>query len=306
VLPRWDGEALQLGDRRVSATAIRGFSERFGRWNGRAWLDVVTVDGALRIPIAPGYGALRAQLRVALADRPFHSDWADGRFPGAPAGLPPDLAMSLALVVAVMLAGTLAALAIGAGVAIWVAGAASAIAVGWPLARLRDEVVVRRDGLRIGPPWSSVTPWHEVRSIQAQRTGRRLRVWATTSEGGATATVPVVLLPALRARIRRMGGLDLVATPHGLDATYDGWRAPATGIPWGVLVGTAVAAPFTPHPWTALTAGVMSAAALACLAAAIEARATGWGAGAVLWSTGAYAVVLAALGLGLGAWIGGS
>ena len=76
--------------------------------------------------------------------------------------------------------------------------------------------------------------------------------------------------------------------------------------PWGVLVATGVAVAMSPTPWTTCVAGLMTMAAMALLGAAVEARATGWGAGGVLWMTLAYGLVLVAVGLGLGGWMGGS
>lgn len=295
--PTVDGGVLRWDGRSVDVRDVRGFAERYDRWTGRAWL-IVRGPG-WRVPIGDGYAEARAALRAALPGVPFTSDWARGRFPSAPGGLPPDLAfVGGATVAGLLAAGVAARMDAAAGVAV-------ALAALWPLARLRDAVVITRDGLRAGPPWAASAPWHEVESVRAELRGRQARISVRSRSGGGFATVPAVLLPALRARLWRLGGVRLVVGPAGLDEVYDRWRAPATGIPWGILVGTAAIAWAVPAPWTALTAGLLAMAGTALLGAAVEARATGWGSGAVLWSTGAYGVVLAALALGLGGWLGG-
>jgi hypothetical protein len=290
----WDGSKLRWSGREADSGAVTGFSEHFDRWSGRAWLVVHGPEW--RVPIAEGYGPVRASLRESFSDRPWVADWMDGRFPASPAGLPPDLAFAL---------GT-AVLAIGVAAAVATIGPAGAALVGFagalPVARLRDGVNVHKEGLRIGPAWAPLLAWHEVDGLCVRQDGNRVRVWARG--GSAVVRIPAVLLPALKARVRRLGGLELEATSEGLDERYDRWRAPATSIPWGVLSGSVLAAFLSPRPWTALTAGLLATAGTALLGATVEARATGWGSGAVLWATGAYAVVLAALALGVGGWIG--
>jgi hypothetical protein len=290
-----DGERLRWGGREVPGSAVQGFHERYDALTGRAWLEVV--GAGWRIPISSGYGPVRARLREAFPDRPFVADWMDGRFPAAPLGLPQDLVTALAGLVAVA-AVVAAALLTGPWGAL-----AVAVASAWPLVRLRDGVVVRKEGVRVGPPWAAITPWHEVVSVDVEVAGRRGKVGLVTASGGAVVGIPAVLAPALRARLRRLGALEPGDRADGLDAKYARWRAPATGIPWGILAGTPIAAAFSPDPWVALTAGLLAMAATAVLGSAVEARATGWGAGAVLWATLTYAIVLAAIGLGVGGWV---
>ncbi|MEZ4239701.1 MAG: hypothetical protein R3F59_26805 [Myxococcota bacterium] len=63
-------------------------------------------------------------------------------------------------------------------------------------------------------------------------------------------------------------------------------------------MGCLAAAPFTPWPFAVLLAGGAVACGLGLLAAAVHARATGWGTGAVGWLTLLYALVLALVTLG--------
>jgi hypothetical protein len=287
-----DGDTVRFGAASAAGAELLAFHERYDRWTGRAWLEVQ--GPGWRIPIGPGYGEARRALRDRFADRPWSADWEDGAFPQAPGGFPVDLATAAATLVVAALA-SLVAYAIGPTAALLVAVAGS-----WPASRLRDGVVIRRTGIRIGPPWTPFVPWHELRTVKIAAGRRRARVWALP--GGAIGTVPAALVPALRARVWRLGGLALDAAPDGLDDTYERWRAPSVGIPWGLLVGTVIAAVNAVDPWPILTAGVLAMAATGLLSAAVEARSTGWGAGAVLWSTGAYGVVLTALALGFGGW----
>ncbi len=288
---RVDGDELVWGDRRVPTDRVRRFAERVSPWSGAAWLEV---EGpGWRVPIDADYGVSRAALRRALHAVPFDADWQDGRFPARPLGLPEGVAMGV---------GLLAALAAVIAVAI-LAGPAGAVAVGvigaWPVVRLRDRVVVRDEGLVAGPPWAPSLPWHEVEGAQAALGRWGTRVWVSSSRGVFAATLPTAIVPALRARLWRLGGVKLEdARLEGLDATYAVWRVPAAGIPWGLLVGTVCVAPWTGRPWVALLAGLTAMTGTALLGAAVEARGTGWGAGAVLWATLTYAVVLAALTLG--------
>ena len=292
----WDGTTLRAGHLVAEGALVRGFQERFGRFTGRAWLDVVGTGW--RLPIGSGYGALRRQLRQAFPSVPFESDWTDGHFPGLPGGIPPDLAFLMGSVGALMIVVP------GVFVAGPMAGGALLLAVSWPLSRLRDAIVVRPNGVRIGPPWAPLATWYEVSALRCAVRGRSSRVWVVAGNASAAVTVPTVLIPALRARVWRLGGLELKEGVEDLDQRYEQWRGPAAGIPWGVLVGTVLVAGWLPEPWTALVAGLLTVAATTMLGAAVEARATGWGTGAVLWLTGVYAVVLAAVAVGAAGWLG--
>lgn len=266
----------------VPAAEIRGFDERYDPWTGRLWL---TVRGpGWRVAVGPGWGALRRELRKAFPDRPFTSSWDDGRFPG-PRG-PALLTAGLA--------GVAAAVAWELGLA-W--GAAVVLAGAWPLGRARDSAEIARDGVRLGPAWGPVVPWHRVDRLTFSRHGRAAVVWASGADGAWSASVPAVLIPALRARLRRLGALDLVEAAPDLDHRYGSWRAAAAGIPWGALVGSGVCAVFARDPTWVMMSGLVVTAGVAVLGQAVEARGTGWGFGSVMWLTGLYGVVLALVGI---------
>jgi len=269
---------------------VEGFTEHFSTWTGRAW---VTIEGpGWRVPIGEGYGAVRANLRHWFPDRPYRSEWADGRFPPGRYGLPSDLVLVLtgALVLGL-------SMGLSAGVAP-MAGVGFMVASVWPMARLRDAVTVQEQGISVGPSWARRIPWHEVVSITHLEGGFGARVWVDTERGVGIAALPRVLLPAFRARILRLGGVELRDDLDAVSLRYATWQAPAAAAPWGVLLGTVVCAGLADRPWPILTAGLLVMAALAMLSAAIEARSTGWGAGGVFWFTGVYAVVLVSLVVG--------
>lgn len=283
----------------VGVDDVEGFHERWSTWTGRGFTEVVaTADAARRqtrvvgrIGWGDGYGDVRRALRAAFPKRPFDADWSDGAIPAAPLGGPVD-AVTLAFGAAVTLGAGAASFAFGP-----LAGAVIAIAGLWPVVRLRDRIEVREEGLRIGPPWAASTPWARVESVRFRRVGRAAEVWSRTRDGSGRATVPLALLPALRGRLERVGGIVLSEATFDLDDRYARWRGPAAGIPWGMLVGTLVCAAILPDPWRVLLAGGLAALALGLLGAAVEARATGWGFGGVAFTTACYAVVLVAWSL---------
>ncbi len=151
------------------------------------------------VPIEEGYGELRQRLRQAFPKLPFSADWGAGTFPAVPWGLPGlpvwmvgSLLWIVASVAALWWYGD------WAGLGVWLAGL-------WPVARLRDRALVGKNGLSLGPPWIFVVPWDQVDAVYC-RVGRRTsRVWAQTrGASGMSVDVPTVLLPALRARVRRL------------------------------------------------------------------------------------------------------
>jgi hypothetical protein len=244
------------------------------------------------IRIGDGYAEVRRRLRTRWSGRPLQSDWGSGRFPPAPFGGP---------VVPVVAAGVVGLVALVVAVG-WAASAAPAAVIAafgaWRIARWLDGVQITRRGIQVGPPWSLVVPWHDVQVVGVVRVGRETRIWMRGTRGASSGSIPAVLLPAVRARIRRQGGLRLDPSDGGLDQRYAQWRAAAAGIPWGVGLGTLVAAPLFGDPWAVIGAGGVGTLALALFGAAVEARATGWGTGAIGWLTVLYGLVLSLVGIG--------
>jgi hypothetical protein len=265
---------------------VHPFRETYDPWTGRAWLTVIGPT-PVSLRIGPGYGAVRQALRAKFPDRPFDTSWADGRYPAAPYGLPVGLVTVGLTIVAV------AAVVAGA----FVGGPQAAIVVGavlaWPLVRQLDAVDVTAAGIRVGPPWALRIPWSHVQAVGMDGA----TVWVRGTRGGATGTVPRVLVPAVRARIRSHLGRPPESGDGGLDVRYARWRAAASGIPWGVGLATAVGAWLAPEPWITLTGGGLVVVGLALLGAAVEARATGWGTGAIGWLTALYATISLLLAL---------
>jgi hypothetical protein len=291
-------EDLRISGQTVPLSSIRGFAERYDLLTGRGWLHV---EGTThRIPMDEAYGNIRAALRQVAPDQPFTSDWMDGRFPGQPLGLPQGLVWMIAIVIA-------GGAAWSAGQTLGImAGLALVLAAAWPLGRLRDGWVVRPEGIRGGPPWAPIVPWFDVDSIHVVHGRRRVWVYTRGQSGGHLASLPRVLLPAFRARVRRLGGLELQDGEPGTEDQYLRWRAPAFGIPWGIGFGTLVAAPLTPLPWTSLVAGASAMTATALLGMMVAFRAGGWGTGSVAAGTLLYAFVVLVLSLAASPWVGGS
>jgi len=70
------------------------------------------------------------------------------------------------------------------------------------------------------------------------------------------------------------------------------------------MVATVTGAWFVEDPWIVLTVGLVVVAGLALLGAAVQARVTGWGAGAVGFMSLLYALILISLSIGFGGWLG--
>ena len=283
------GEAEELTQGPVEAFA---FIERYSSWTGRGWLEI-RGPSTTWVRIKSNYASVRARLRQRFPDRPFTSEWTDGQFPGCPFGAPSHVVVALAYVAG---AGVCGGAAILGGA---MPGGLALVAVGWPLVRLLDSVQVAERGLRVGPPWASMVSWHDVRAVGVMPgVGGAVWVWAHTHRGGSQAPFPRVLVPALRARIKRLGHLKLLDAPPRTDHRYAIWREVAMALPWGVLVGMVVAAWGTSAPWRVLAVGSLVVAGLTLLGAAVEARATGWRTGAVIWLTLLYGLILTVLSLG--------
>ena len=275
------------GSVQTDTAHITGFIERFGRWTGRSWLEVV--GPGWRVPIDESYGRSRAQLRDWFSTHPFTSEWSDGRFPPAPFGWPPYLALGIGF----------GAVTLSIAVLGWLAPPVviAPLLVVWPLLHLHDSVEVRESGLRIGSAWASAFAWHEVEALCIERRGRFARIWMRSRRGYGQATLPIALLPALRARLRRIAALELTETTPEIEDSYRRWQAPTAGIAWGVGAGALIGAWSTPMPWVFVAGGLLCFFAAGLLAAAIQARVTGWGTGAVLMLTALYTLVLITLGI---------
>jgi hypothetical protein len=280
-------------DAAVDGLEPYGFHERYSPWTGRAWLEIVVEAGdstrvARTIPIDARYGALRAALRSRFPDRPYDAAWSDGAFPAAPLGFPVDA--TVLLLCLGLITGLFAAVS-------WHPLAMLLAGFAYPIVRFRDSMSLTDAGVRAGPAWAPVTPWHEVSRVVLIQSGWTQRVYVVGRHGAATATVPRVLIPALRARLRRLSGLPLDTDPRWLDLTYAIWQAAAPAVAWGTLVGTLLIAPATSDPWRVVLAGGLAFAALGLLSASVAARVSGWGTGAIACAVGAYAVVLSAIAI---------
>jgi len=279
--------ALRCDGREVPASEVEGFEERYDPWGRRALLVVRGPDHVE--PIEPGYSGLRKALRRAFPDRPFISEWDDGRFP------PGWFARRGWLLRSVGLALFALAFAAMSGAFGQLAGGVVAVAVAWALLQGVGRVTVSRRGIAAGLPWEPVRPWHLVDEVSAEVFGPVAQVEVHGRFGAMRATVPAVILPAFRARVRRLGGLQVVAHGDAADRAYRMLRPVAVGAAWGLAVGGLGAALRHPHPWVALTAAAWLATVGALAACAVEARSLGWSFGAVVSLTLLYGVALVTL-----------
>lgn len=293
MLPRVDGAGLVWGDVVAPAASVLGFHESYDPWASRVVLHVVGPDWAVPVDdaVRDAYGPVRAALRAAFPDRPFTSDWGEtGRMPGLVlGGAPAPWFAALCLLVAAGSAGVAATLGPGAGLLF-------ALGWWWPLGRLRPGAEIDGVGLRFGAAWVPRASWHEVVDVSVEPAGRRgVRLRARTADGLQEVVVPSVLLPALRARLWRLGGLRLRTDVPALDLAYARWRAAARGVPWGLLAAACLAVPFSPAPFRVLALGALASAAAGFVGAAVEARVSGWRNGGIVWMTLAWATCLLTL-----------
>ncbi|MBN2800371.1 MAG: hypothetical protein JXX28_14625, partial [Deltaproteobacteria bacterium] len=282
-----DGDVLIYGPWRAPVAGLELVEERFGTWRARGWAELRGLG--LRLPMDEHYGQNRRTLREAAPEVRFASEWEAGAFP--PAGWVPS---GLALVFGVGLTAILAAVAAAWG-GPW-AGVGVVFAGVWGVARGRDRVTILPEGVRAGPAWAPTIGWERVRTVSIAPGVRRSSVLVEGEDFSAQAWVPTALLPALRGRLSRLGGLRAAGPPDGVDARYALWRLPALGVRWGALAGPVVFAVATDAPWRWIGMGLVLWSAQSLLQAAVEARATGWGAGSVLWLTALYALLVAAIG----------
>lgn len=285
-------DGLVVAGRAVPADDVLGFHERFDPWRGAVWLEIA--GPGLRVRVEEGYGDVRARLRRRFPRLPYTADWAPtGRFPALVLGGPPAPWTALVVGVAAAVTAAVGALA-GPG-----AGLLAALGLVWPVGRLHAALQVDAVGLRAGPVWAPVLGWHEIHEVRAKVEGRRTRLFVAHEGGVAELQVATAVLPAVRARVERLGALPLVPGGLDLDLRYRAMRPAALGLPWGVLGAVLVAAPWFDDPWKALARGLLVAAATGMVGAAVEARLSGWRTGGIFWMTVAWGALLAAWALGV-------
>lgn len=281
--PRLTNGELAWGERRVPVAGVEGFHAAWDEVLGRGVL--LCVGPGWRVPLDAEHGARWRALRAEFPARPFTTDWDHGLFPGAgAAGLRFGAALSVAAVATAVVAHS-------AGV---VAALGAAIGLGWALAGLRTTLQVSRRGVRAGPVWAGNIPWHRVRGVRVSCRGHAAHLRVLHDDGVAAASVPLLLLPAVRARLRRIGGVRLEVADPDLEEWYLQLAPYSAAAPWALLVICACAAPFTSRPWDVAAAGTLAAGSLAFVDAAVSARRTGWGTGAILWMGCAWALLMAA------------
>lgn len=279
-----DGDTLRFQDAEVGVEAVEAVVER---WSARRGALLELRGPGWFVEVGEGYGALRRQLRERLRDRPWSSDWSDGRFPVA---TPLWLQGALGLAVLFVIAGT------GWLVPLWGAALAPAGAWWWA-ASCRQRVEVTATGMRVGSAWERTWGWAELTSVSVERRGPRSRVFVHGEAGGSSAEVPTVLLPALTARVRRLGALEVSSGQDALDARYGARQRLWQALPWALGLAALVGAPLTPAPWQVLTVGLVVSAIGAALAMLVRERAQGWELGTLLYATLAYGALLGGLSL---------
>lgn len=292
---RIENERLYWGDAHVRCSNVTGFHERMGPWSAKVWLEIKGVNW--KVPIGEGYGENRKWLRQRFPQLPFDSDWMDGRFQGMTLGLPPLLSFSVTVLLTLFVL-------MGVGALLGYDGALLfGLASVWPLGHIRSQLVVQKEGMRAGPSWRALIPWHQCEKVSMTIGSTSAIVYVKGVHSGGSCVIPKVLIPAVRARLWRLGGLSLSEESDYISERYLRWAGPSWGLPWGVLLGVGLAVWFTNYPWTLLTIGVIFSTALGLLGAAVRSRAFGWAGGGVFWLVILYALGLTTLSLVLGEWI---
>lgn len=255
----------------VPLAGVRAVEESYNPWTGVA--AVMLHGPGASFSMADGYVTLRPKLRARLKGVPWVSAWSfDGRFPGPVLGLPPAVALTLAAIFGI---ATVWGIAVQAG-----SGPALGLAVGLLLwvALVRRVVVVRPGGLRVGPVWAGLIPWHEVRAMALL--GDTLHV--ATRHGLHRAAVCEPLLPALRGRVHRLGGWDLDAAPGDASLLRDTARlVPLASLTWALL-GAAATAALVGLGWWWIAMLLVAALLVGLAAEAVHAQREGWAGGAVV------------------------
>lgn len=292
---RLENGILFCGERRVDVDAIDGFYERYSIWTSRMWLEIGGAQWT--IPMDSQYGEIRAWLRGTFPELPFRSDWMDGRFPTYSMGLPEAWSTSLITVLssAVVLATTV----------YWglSTGAYLLLAWFWILGQTRRRLVIQNTGIAAGPPWMPLVAWHRVERVSYSVGRTRAFIRYRSKHGGGECVVPLRLIPAIRGRLWRLGGLRLKESNATKTDRYLQWTGASWGVPWILLLSASTLVWMFNEPWKWLTLMVIAAVVLGLIGASVRARALGWAGGGVLWLTALYGVLLVLLSLFLGGWI---
>lgn len=214
----WSGGEVQLVE-------ILGIHEGIDPWTGQpqAW-----AEGTAAVwPLDDHWTVRRTVLRQHLADRPWTSDWSKtGRFEGTVGVWGGRWAQ---VVLSLLTIGGLLGLAHVVSPA-WLYTAASVCAVG--VLSLSRRLVVDELGIRCGRYGSPLWGWHEIEDVRVQTSGDRSQITVIGPMVG-TIELPTGVLPAVRARIARLGRMDLSNGAPTLDHWY---RQRETGLHWAPWV----------------------------------------------------------------------
>ena len=191
-----DGQSLVVNDVTIPVQSIEGFHEWYSSLTGRAGVHVQgTRFGFL---VDEDYAHRRAWLRRELSELPWCSDWEKGWLESSPMGLPslPVLALAYGGITALIVACAVAQF--GDLVLL------SAVLGAWFVGRLRACVAILPTGIRVGPIWDREFGWHEVKACGLDQDGLGVQLWIMTDTGKRSASVPPVLIPVVRARLKRL------------------------------------------------------------------------------------------------------
>ena len=221
----------------------------------------------------------------------------DGRFPTCSMGIPEGWSTLFVTCTAffILMITTLLA---GLGIGVYLL-----VAWFWVLGQVRRRLVVQKSGVFVGPPWTPLTPWHRIERVTYSVKGARAFVRFRSDRVGGECVVPTVLIPAIRGRLWRLGGIKLKEAEATSTDRYLQWASASWVLTWLILLSASTTVWFFDEPWSWLTLLVVLAVVVGLIGASIRARALGWGGGGVLWLTALYGVLLVLISLILGGWI---
>ena len=231
------------------------------------------MDGSRRSKIRPDSDVASAH----ISELPFHSDWMDGRFPTYSIGIP-EMWFTVLVVgvgfVVVMSVTVVSGLAEGLFLlAAWF----------WLFCQSRHRLVIQRVGIAAGIPWGPLVPWHKLQSVSFSVRGTRAYVRYRSDYGGGECVVPTGLIPAIRGRLWRLGGIELKRVEATVSDRYLQWVGISWSTPWFVLLGASTTVWVTSEPWTWLTILVIISVILGLVGSSVRSRALGWRGGGILW-----------------------